>query len=99
PEFVDFPINRSYSLSAGTKIGNNLSVLFTAGQSEEFEYREGSFKQYRSNFLDDVIPDAITWNKEVTTSGLFQIGLRADDNNEIKFNTLLINKIEDEVFE
>jgi len=99
PEVVDFPINRSYSLSAGTKIGNKLSVLFTAGQSEEFEYREGSFKQYRSNFLDDVIPDAITWNKEVATSGLFHIRFRADDNNDIRFNTVLINKIEDEVFE
>lgn len=99
PEVVDFPINKSYSLSAGTKIGKSISVLFTGGQSEEFEYREGSFKQYRSNFLDDVIPDAITWNKEVTTSGLFNIRFRADDNNDIKFNTLLINKIEDEVFE
>lgn len=99
PQIMDFPINRSYSLSAGTKIGNKLSVLFTAGQSEEFEYREGAFKQYRSNFLDDVIPDAITWNKEVATSGLFHIRFRADDNNDIKFNTLLINKIEDEVFE
>ncbi|CAM3251037.1 TonB-dependent receptor [Aequorivita lipolytica] len=99
PIVVGFPINRSYSLSAGTRIGNKLSVLFTAGQSEEFEYREGAFKQYRSNFLDDVIPDAITWNKEVATSGLFHIRFRADDNNDIKFNTLLINKIEDEVFE
>src|SRR5690606_23346547 len=99
PEVMDFPVNRSYSLSAGTKIGNKLSVLFTAGQSEEFEYREGAFKQYRSNFLDDVIPDATTWSKEVATSGLFHIRFRADDNNDLKFNTLLINKIEDEVFE
>ncbi len=99
PELVDFPVNRSYSISAGTKIGDKLSVLLTAGQSEEFEYREGSFKQYRSNFLDDVIPDVITWNKEVATSGLFHTRFRADDNNDIRFNTLLINKIEDEVFE
>lgn len=99
PEIVDFPINKSYSLSVGKRINDRLSVLFTAGQSEEFEYKEGAYKQYRSNFLDDVIPDAITWNKEVATSGLFHIRLRADDNNDIKFNTLLINKIEDEVFE
>lgn len=99
PEVVNFPINKSYSISAGTRIGDKLSVLFTAGQSEEFEYREGAFKQYRSNFLDDVIPDATTWSKEVATSGLFHIRFRADDNNDLKFNTLLINKIEDEVFE
>lgn len=99
PQVESLPINRSYSISAGTRMGDKLSVLFTAGQSEEFEYKEGAFKQYRSNFLDDVIPDAITWNKEVATSGLFHIRFRANDNNNIKFNTLLINKIEDEVFE
>lgn len=99
PEVVDFPINKSYSLSAGTRIGDKLSVLFTAGQSEEFEYKEGAFKQYRSNYLDDVIPDATTWSKEVATSGLLHLRFRADDNNDFKFNTLLINKIEDEVFE
>ena len=99
PEVVNFPINKSYSISAGTKIGEKLSVLFTAGQSEEFEYKEGAFKQYRSNYLDDVIPDATTWSKEVATSGLLHLRFRADDNNDLKFNTLLINKIEDEVFE
>ena len=99
PQIVDFPVNKSYSISAGKRIGNKLSVLFTAGQSEEFEYKEGAFKQYRSNFLDDVIPDATTWSKEVATSGLFHTRFRADDNNDIGFNTLLINKIEDNVFE
>ena len=99
PEIVGFPINKSYSISAGTRLGEKLSVLFTAGQSEEYEYQEGSFKQYRSNFLDDVIPDAISWRKEVASSGLFHIRYKANDENEIKFNTLLINKINDEVFE
>ena len=99
PEVVNFPINKSYSISAGTRIGDKLSILFTAGQSEEFEYREGAFKQYRSNFLDDVIPDAIIWKKEVATSGLFHSRFRVNDNNDIKFNALFINKIEDEVFE
>lgn len=98
-ETVDMPINKSFSLSMGTKIGEKFSVLFTAGQSEDFEYSEGSFKQYRSNFLDDVIPDVITWKKEVATSGLFHLRYRTNDNNTIKFNSLLINKIEDEVFE
>ena len=99
PEIVDVPVNRSYSFTAGSKIGDKISVLLTAGQSSDFEYRNGVFRQYRSNFVDDTIPDAVTWKKEIATSGLLNIGYRANDNNEIKFNTLLINKIEDEVFE
>ncbi|PVW14255.1 TonB-dependent receptor [Marixanthomonas spongiae] len=99
PEKVDVPINRSYSFTAGSKIGDRIRVLFTAGQSSDFEYRNGVFRQYRSNFIDDTIPDAITWKKEIATSGLLSVRFRANDNNDIKFNTLVINKIEDQVFE
>ena len=99
PEKVDVPINRSYSFTAGSKIGDRIRVLFTAGQSSDFEYRNGVFRQYRSNFIDDTIPDAITWKKEIATSGLVSVRFRANDNNDIKFNTLVINKIEDQVFE
>src|SRR5690606_38233569 len=88
PELADIPINRSYSISAGTKIGEKISLLFTAGQSEEFEYSKGIFKEYRSDFLVDVIPDAINWSREVATSGLFHARFRANDANDIKFNTL-----------
>lgn len=99
PQTVAFPVNKSFSLSVGKRLGDKLSVLLTAGQSESFEYSEGAFAQYRSNFLDDMIPDAINWKKEVATSGLFHLRFRANDNNNLKFNSLLINKIEDEVFE
>jgi len=99
PEVVDLPINRSYSFSAGTKIGEKIRVLLTAGQSENFEYREGEFRQFRSNFIDDSITDAITWKKTVATSALLSAGFRANDNHTLKFNTLFINKIEDQVFE
>lgn len=99
PQIEDFPINKSFSLSAGKRFGDKLSLLFTAGQSENFEYSKGAFAQYRSNYLDDIIPDAINWKKEVATSGLFHLKFRANDNNNLKFNSLLINKIEDEVFE
>ena len=99
PGTANLPINSSFSVSAGTKLGNKFSVLATVGQSEKYEYRDGSYKQYRSNYLDDVIPDAITWTKKVNTSGLLHARFRVDDNNDLKFNTLLINKIEDQVFE
>jgi hypothetical protein len=99
PETIDAPINRSVSFSVGTKIGNKLSALLTAGQSSNFEYRTGFFRQYRSNFIDDTIPDATTWKKTVASSALLDLKFRANDNHSLKFNSLLINKIEDEVFE
>lgn len=99
PEVIDMPINRSYSFSAGTKIGERIKVLLTAGQSENFEYRNGEFRQFRANFIDDSITDAITWKKTVATSALLSARFRANENHTLKFNTLFINKIEDQVFE
>ncbi|MAP55866.1 TonB-dependent receptor [Altibacter sp.] len=99
PEVISAPINRSFGLSAGKKFGEKLRVLITAGQSDEYEYRDGFFRQFRSNFLDDVIPDAITWSRTITTSGLGHIELKANDKNVIQFNSLFINKVQDQVFE
>lgn len=93
------PLNRSVAISAGKKLGEKVKILATLGQSSNFEYRDGAFKQFRGNFIDDSIPDAITWKKTIATSGLFNTQFRANDNNKLEFNALLINKIEDEVFE
>src|SRR5690606_4977757 len=68
PETNSFPIDRGFSFSAGKRIGEKLSVLLTAGQSSAFEFREGVFRQYRSNFLRDSILDASTWKKNISTS-------------------------------
>ena len=73
--------------------------MLTAGQNSTYEYQNGVFRQFRSNFIDDSIPDAITWKKEVATSALFTTKFKADDNNDLKFTALVINKITDQVFE
>ncbi|MFT4943433.1 MAG: outer membrane receptor protein involved in Fe transport [Flavobacteriales bacterium] len=99
PETISAPINRSFSVSAGTKIGKKIKVLATLGQSSNFEYREGVFKEFRGNFIDDTIPDAIRWRKTVATSGLLTGKYRANDANTFEVTSLLINKIQDEVFE
>jgi len=93
------PILGSLSLSAGKKFGDKFKVLVTAGQSSNFEYNEGEFKQYRSNFIDDTIPDAITWKKTVATSGLLNASYKIDDNNDLSFNTLFVNTLDEQVFE
>lgn len=93
------PINRSISVNGGTKIGEKTKAFFSAGQSTNFEYREGIFKQYRSNFIDDTIPDAITWKKTLATAALASVEHKVNENNKVELLSLLINKVEDEVFE
>ena len=99
PQTANLPVDNNISFSIGKKLGERLKVLFTAGQNSTHEYRNGVFRQFRSNFIDDSIPDAITWNKEVATSAMLTTKFKADDNNDIKFTSLLINKVTDQVFE
>ena len=99
PQTASLPVDNSVSFSVGKKLGERFKVLLTAGQNSTYEYQNGVFRQFRSNFIDDTIPDAITWKKEVTTSALFTTKFKADDNNDFKFTALVINKITDQVFE
>lgn len=99
PETISAPINRSFSVNAGIKLGNNTKILLSLGQSSNFEYRDGVFRQYRSNFIDDTIPDAITWKKTVATSALASLKQKINDNHRVELVSLFINTVEDEVFE
>ena len=99
PSVESMPINRSVSFTAGKRFGDNLRVLLTAGQSTSFEYRKGAFREFRSNFIVDSIPDATTWKKTVASSALLNAAYRIDDNNDVSFNTFFVNKVDDQVFE
>ena len=99
PQKESLPVNSAIAVSVGKKLGDKWKVLLTAGQNSSYEYRNGVFRQFRSNFIDDTIPDATTWKKTVATSGLIDIGYKVDDNNDLKINTIAINKLEDVVFE
>lgn len=54
------PVNFSGSLAFGKKfkvLGKEVRVLGTASHSQSYEYREGVFRSFRSNVLDNAFPD------------------------------------------
>lgn len=95
----ELPMNRRYSLTAGTRIGQNLRVLFTGSQSSSFEYNEGLFREFRSNNLYDYFSDVEIFRKTDNTTGLLDFGYMINDNHRIKATSLFINKLTDEVYE
>lgn len=99
PQVEKSPINRQFSLIAGTRISEKLKVFGTASQSTSFEHRQGVFREFRSNFINDSITDAETFSKSINTSGLADISYNFNDDNRVKFTSLFINKLTDEVFE
>ncbi|WP_224485165.1 TonB-dependent receptor [Robertkochia aurantiaca] len=95
----EFPMNYRYQITAGKKIGEKLSVLATGRQSISNEYRKGVFRQFRSNFIEDTLTDVENFQRNVNTSGLLDVTYKMDYRNKIKFNTLLINTLSDQIFE
>lgn len=99
PQTQQTPVNRRYSLTAGTRIGKNLRVLVTGLQSTSFEYNEGIFREFRSNNLYDFFSDVEIFRKTDNTTGLLDLGYKLNRNHRIKATSLFINKLTDEVYE
>ena len=98
PGTAVLPINRRYALTAGKEFGD-LRVLFTASNSVDFEYNQGTFAVYRNNDFEDGFTDATNYKKTDNNTALLDLGYEINDNNRIKATSLFINKVSDEVFE
>ncbi|NJW53024.1 TonB-dependent receptor [Salinimicrobium sp. CDJ15-91] len=99
PQINDFPVNRGYSLTAGTNIGGKARLLFTGSRDISFEYNEGTFREFRSNNLYDLFSDVEIFRKTENITALLDLGYRLNDRNRIKVTSLFINKLTDEVYE
>ena len=84
---------------AGKRIKEKLAVFLTASQSQSYEYGEGLFRQFRSNFIDDTLTDATTYSKKVTTSGLLDLKYLINEKHKVKSSTFFVNKLTEQVFE
>ncbi|MBM1105423.1 TonB-dependent receptor [Aurantibacter crassamenti] len=93
------PMNYSYSIAAGKKIKEKLAVFFTASHSQSHDYKEGLFRQFRSNSIDDTITDATTYSRKVVNTALLDLAFFANDKNKIKSSTFFVNKLDEIVFE
>ncbi|MCL7764799.1 TonB-dependent receptor [Polaribacter sp. Z014] len=112
-EKVTTPINYSGSFSAGRKFeifGKEVAIFLTGSHSKSFEYQEGIFRAYRSNVLNKAFPDISNGSVAATndvesfisktnTTGYVNVGVRLNDNNKIRYNTLFVNKSTDNLYE
>ena len=92
-------MNYRYAITAGKKFDEKFKVLFTASQSGDFTYRNGVFRQYRENNIDDSITDATYYNRRVTTTGLLNTEYKINDKNDVRWVSLFVNSLSDQVFE
>lgn len=93
------PVDYTFNMVAGTRIAKKITVLATASHQRSFDYGQGLFRQFRSNFIDDTITDATTYRKQVINSGLLDVTYFINDKNKLKSSTFLVNKLTDQVYE
>jgi outer membrane receptor protein involved in Fe transport len=96
---VDNPVDYRFSFVAGKRIAEKLAVLLTGSHAKSYEYGEGIFKQYRSNFVDDSINDATNWNATTLTTGLLDLTYFINEKHKLKSATTFINTVREEIYE
>ncbi|WP_163322376.1 TonB-dependent receptor [Draconibacterium mangrovi] len=97
-----FPLNRGLSLMGGKKFelfDNDFSVFATLSHSNDFEYRTGTYRKYRSNVLDNSFTDAETFQTEFNTTGLLNLAYDINTKHSLNFNSMVIFKTVDELYE
>lgn len=94
--------NYGISLSGGTKFdvfGKQLKLFVAGSHSKSHEYREGIFRSYRSNILDNEFTDTELSKTSTNSTGYINLELKINDNNNIRINSLSVNKSDDNVYE
>ena len=96
------PIAYDASLMAGKKFKINekdLSVFATISHSGSSEFQEGVYQKYRMNAENSSFTDAQTYKTKINTTGLLNLSYDLNMKNRISFNTLLVLKTVDELYE
>lgn len=93
------PMDYSYSISGGKRFNEKLAVFVAGSHSQSYGYRQGLFRQFRSNFIDDTITDATTYKKNIVNTALLDLTYNINEKNKLKSSTFFVNKINEEVFE
>jgi outer membrane receptor protein involved in Fe transport len=101
-ETVSAPVNFNASFSAAHKFevfGKDVAVFFTGSHAKNFDYQKGIFRAYRSNVLDREFTDVEQYAANSSTTGYVNVGVKLNENNKIKYNTLFVNTGVDNLYE
>ena len=97
------PINYGFGFNVGGNLDKNrkLKVYFAAGQSVDNLYKEGLFREFDQGVLRDNVPanDNRFWERTVNTTAMFNAQYKINPVNKVNFNTFLVNKVFQEVYE
>ncbi|WP_271783922.1 TonB-dependent receptor [Aquimarina algiphila] len=103
PSEISTPINYGFGFNIGGILGEErkLKLYFSGGQSVDNEYREGLFREYDQGNLRDFVPadDLRRWLRTINTTAMLHSQYKVNDNNNLSFNSFIINKVFQETLE
>ena len=94
--------NYNLSLTGARKFtvfGKELAFIVSGSHSKSYEYREGIFRSYRSNILDNEFTDVENFNSKTNSTGYVNLRLKLNNDHKIKITSLSVNKSSDGVYE
>ena len=91
----DVSLNGAYKFNV---LGKDVSLFFAGSHGQKFEYREGIFKSYRANILDDEF-NVEEFETGINTTAYFRGDIKLSENHKIGYNHLFVNKGTDNVYE
>ncbi len=102
PEQRTMPVGFDFSLTAGKRLklfDHDFTVFATVSHENEYEHQQGLYKKYRSNVLNNSFNDAETFNTKITTTGLVNLAYEVNSDHNLNFNSLVVIKTNDELYE
>ncbi|WP_298548648.1 TonB-dependent receptor [uncultured Aquimarina sp.] len=100
---ISTPINYGFGFNVGGILGEerNFKVYFSGGQSIDYEYREGLFREYDQGNLRDIVPedDLRRWLRTVNSTAMLHGQYKISNDHKLSFNTFAINKVFEETLE
>tara|TARA_R110002012_G_scaffold291564_1_gene486135 strand:+ start:161529 stop:164342 length:2814 start_codon:yes stop_codon:yes gene_type:complete len=101
PVSAGTPINVNYGASAGKsfnfKNGSRLSIFATGSFENDFQYRQGTTRDYTLVEKKAFVDSAEEYEYGTTTTAMATVNYKIDDQNSVKYNSVFINNSSDVV--
>lgn len=97
-----FPLGYGLSFAGGNKFrlfDNDLKVFATLEHENSSEHQKGVYQKYRSNVLTDSFTDAETFLTKMNSTGLLNLAYDFSENHSLSFNSLVVFKTTDQLYE
>jgi len=102
PRGKSLPLDFGFTTTGGkafTLRERELTLFYTLSYKSDHSHTTGVYRRFNSNTVYSDFSDTETWSSGANLTGLLNLAYRFNDNHQINYNLLFINKLTDQVYE